>query len=103
MSVDELAAALRDPGRPITLLDVREDDEREVARIEPSLHIPMGQVARRMHEIPAGRPLVVYCHMGGRSEMVAAFLEANGHPDVANLAGGIDAWSRKVDPKVPRY
>ena len=103
MSVEELAEKLKDPGTAPILLDVREDDERATARIEPSLHIPMGQIVQRVSEIPRGRPLVVYCHSGGRSSMVAGFLENRGHPDVANLEGGIDAWSRRVDPTVPRY
>jgi rhodanese-related sulfurtransferase len=87
----------------LLLLDVREDDERATAVIEPSLHIPVGQIAHRVEELPKDRRIVVYCHMGGRSEMVAGFLSARGHADVANLAGGIDAWSKTVDPKVPRY
>ncbi len=99
----ELAERLRSDGDRLFLLDVREDDEREAARIEPSVHIPMGQVPRRLAEIPRDRTVVVYCHMGGRSAMVAGFLEAQGYTDVANLTGGIDDWSTAVDPKVPRY
>jgi sulfur-carrier protein adenylyltransferase/sulfurtransferase len=99
----EVARLLKDPSANVLLLDVREDDERETAAIQPSVHIPMGQIAQRAGELPADRRIVVYCHMGGRSNMVAAFLANHGHPDVANLSGGIDAWSRTVDPDVPRY
>lgn len=87
----------------VLLLDVREPDERETAAIEPSLHIPMRDVPARLSEIPRNRTVVVYCHGGTRSAMIAGFLEAHGYPDVANLSGGIDAWSLRVDPKVPRY
>jgi len=92
----------KSPGR-VLLLDVREPFERETAVIEPSLHIPMGEIESRMEEIPKDRDLIVYCHGGFRSAMVAGFLEAQGFPSVANLSGGIDAWSVDVDPKVPRY
>jgi rhodanese-related sulfurtransferase len=103
ISPEEVAKLLRDPKSPILLLDVREDDERETARIEPSLHIPMGQITQRAGELPKDRRIVVYCHSGVRSQMVAGFLAQRGHADIANLVGGIDAWSRTVDPDVPRY
>ncbi len=103
LSPQEVAEKLKHgPGR-VLLLDVREPDERELAAIEPSLHIPMRDVPQRLSELPKEREVVVYCHSGTRSAMIAAFLEGKGYPNVANLSGGIDAWSRKVDPKVPRY
>jgi rhodanese-related sulfurtransferase len=92
----------RDPD-DVVLLDVREPAEREAARIEPSIHIPMDAVPDELEQIPRDRKVVVYCHHGARSEMVAGFLEESGFPDVANLVGGIDAWSERVDPDVPRY
>lgn len=85
------------------LLDVREDDEREVARIEPSLHIPMGELPRRLSELPSERTIIVYCHHGSRSQMVGAFLEQEGFRSVINLQGGIDAWAADVDPAMARY
>ncbi len=103
LAPEEVARLLKDPGSKVLLLDVREDDEREAARIEPSLHIPMGQLVPRAGELPKDRRIVVYCHMGGRSQMVASYLATHGHPDVANLTGGIDAWSETVDSTVPRY
>jgi len=98
-----VAQRLRDAPERLLLLDVREPFERELATIEPSVHIPMREVAARLAEIPRDREVVVYCHGGTRSMMVAAFLENRGYPSVANLSGGIDAWSVRVDPKVPRY
>jgi rhodanese-related sulfurtransferase len=92
----------KDSGR-ILLLDVREDDERAVARIEPSMHIPMNSVPDRLSDLPRDRRIVVFCHHGGRSYAVAGYLETEGFKDVTNLTGGIDEWSRLVDPNVPRY
>lgn len=100
---EELAQRMRAQDSRVVLLDVRELDERETARIEPSLHIPMYEVPRRVAEIPKDREVVVYCHTGTRSMMVAGYLESQGYSGVGNLTGGIDAWSRKVDPTVPRY
>jgi rhodanese-related sulfurtransferase len=100
----ELAAWLADPRRekPI-LLDVREPWEWQTARIEGSRHIPMREVPSRLSEIEAGRDVVAICHHGGRSQQVAMFLEKNGFASVHNLQGGVDAWSRTVDPAVPLY
>ena len=100
---EEVARRLREAPQTFLLLDVREPDEREVAVIEPSLHIPMGEVLDRLAEIPRDREVVVYCHVGGRSQLIAAYLEAEGFERVANLTGGIDLWSQTVDPSVPRY
>lgn len=99
----DLAERMRDASGRIVLLDVRELDERETARIEPSMHIPMNEVPRRVGEIPKDREVVVYCHSGTRSMMVAGYLEGQGFAGVRNLTGGIDAWSRTIDPSVPRY
>ena len=101
-TVEAVAQRLRSTSPPF-LLDVREADERAAARIDPSVHIPMREVPSRLVELPRDRPVVVYCHTGTRSMMVAAYLENHGFHDVANLSGGIDAWSVRVDPAVPRY
>jgi rhodanese-related sulfurtransferase len=103
LSPREVAERLKRSGSHVLLLDVREPDERETASIEPSLHIPMREVPDRLSEIPKDREIVVYCHGGARSAMIAGFLEGKGYRRVANLSGGIDAWSRTVDPNVPRY
>jgi rhodanese-related sulfurtransferase len=103
LSPSEVAEKLHQGSGRLLLLDVREPDERAMAVIEPSLHIPMREVPKRLSELPKDREIVVYCHGGTRSAMIAGFLEGHGYPHVANLSGGIDAWSRTVDPKVPRY
>jgi rhodanese-related sulfurtransferase len=100
---EALAELLRSGSAAPVVLDVREPDEREAARIEPSVHIPMQEIPSRLSEFPRDRPLVVYCHHGRRSAMVAGYLEHAGFSDVSNLTGGIDAWSLRVDPAVPRY
>jgi rhodanese-related sulfurtransferase len=99
----ELADLLKTDRGKVVLLDVREDEERAVASIEPSLHIPMNSVPDHLAELPRDRRIVAYCHHGGRSYAVAGYLETEGFKDVTNLTGGIDEWSRLVDPKVPRY
>lgn len=93
----------RRQGRPLSLLDVREPWEAEIASLEGSRLLPLGQLADRLDELPRGRPLVVYCHLGIRSANAVAFLRAEGFPAATSLAGGIEAWSREVDPTVPRY
>ena len=99
----EVARRLKAAHEVPLLLDVREDDERSTARIDPSVHIRMSEVPARLGELPRDRPIVVYCHHGTRSAMVAGYLEAMGFEHIANLTGGIDAWSLEVDARVARY
>jgi rhodanese-related sulfurtransferase len=100
----ELAAWLDDHGRekPL-LLDVREPWEYEKARIEDARLIPMRELPARIAEIDDDRDVVAICHHGGRSMQAAMFLEKQGFKRVHNLVGGIDAWSRSVDPAVALY
>ena len=98
-----IARRLKTEPNKILLLDVREPYERELAVIEPSVHIPMNEIVERANELPRDRELVVYCHGGARSMMVGVYLENHGFKAVTNLAGGIDAWSVEVDPSIPRY
>ena len=88
---------------PPQLLDCREPGEWEFCRIPGAEHIPMRQIPQRYAELDATRPVVVYCHHGIRSQAVVEFLLREGFIRVANLTGGIDAWSLSVDPAVPRY
>ena len=85
------------------LLDVREPWERATARIEPSQHIPMGDIPARVQEIDPDDRIIVYCHHGVRSLNVAAWLRQQGYEQVQSMAGGIDRWSRFIDSKVPLY
>jgi len=94
----------RATGARLTLLDVREDWETQLAPVpEPHLHIPMGQVPERLGELDPAVETVVLCRSGGRSMEVARYLERKGFATVANLTGGILAWSRDIDPTIPQY
>jgi rhodanese-related sulfurtransferase len=94
---------LLDAGQPLVLLDVREPEEVALGRIAGAVHIPMGDIPGRVHELDPDADIVVYCHHGMRSASVAAFLTQRDFTSVANLSGGIDAWSLTVDPSLPRY
>jgi adenylyltransferase/sulfurtransferase len=92
-------------GEPVYLLDVRQPDEHAYAALPDSTLIPLGELPARAGEVepPPGALVVVYCHHGVRSLGGAALLEQAGVRPVASLAGGIDAWSQLIDPRVPRY
>jgi rhodanese-related sulfurtransferase len=91
-------------GAEMTLLDVREDWETTLAPVPADIvHIPMGQIPQRLTELDPQRETVVICRSGGRSLQVAQFLSAQGFASVSNLAGGILAWSRDLDPRIPQY
>jgi rhodanese-related sulfurtransferase len=91
----------------LLLLDVREPWEFEIAAIRlpgaNTLNLPMDQVPQRLAELNPSQPILCICHHGMRSAQVVAFLERAGFGSVYNLAGGVDAWSVRVDPAVPRY
>jgi rhodanese-related sulfurtransferase len=97
----------RDPEVPRVLLDVREAWEVQTASVVPTgfslVAIPMNEIPSRLGELDAAHRIACLCHHGARSQRVAAFLTQNGFTDVANVAGGIDAWSMQHDPSVPRY
>jgi len=92
-----------DTGETLTVLDVREPWEIELASLPGTLNIPLNEVPARLGELDPKAALVVMCHAGGRSRRAAEFLSARGFTHVANLAGGIDAWSRDIDPDLPTY
>lgn len=85
------------------LLDVRELWEFDTCHLEGSLHIPMGEITRRLDELPNDQEIVVICHHGIRSMQVARFLLHNGFEKVINLSGGVDGWAKDVDPDMPLY
>jgi adenylyltransferase/sulfurtransferase len=104
ISVEQLKAIV-DRGEPICLIDVRQPWEHDTAALPDSVLMPLDQLIAHADEIapPGGAAVVVYCHHGIRSLSGAALLEQMGFAEVYSLAGGIDAWSRLVDPSVPRY
>jgi len=99
-------AALRDrlaSDDPPVVLDVREPWEIEIVALPAILAIPLGNLTARAAEVPRDRPVAVMCHHGGRSAQATAWLRQQGFGRVMNVAGGIDAWARMIDPSVPRY
>jgi len=101
MTVKELKQRI-DTGEDVFLLDVREPYEYQIAQIGGKL-IPQNDVPQRLAEIPRDREIVVQCRSGARSQKIAEFLKQSGYTTVANLAGGILAWSDEIDPKVQKY
>ena len=93
----------RDRGDKPLVIDVREDWELQLARIPDVLHVPMNQVPARLGDLSRDAETIVMCHAGGRSLRVAHFLANQGFTNVANLTGGISAWSELVDATVPQY
>jgi sulfur-carrier protein adenylyltransferase/sulfurtransferase len=101
ISVTELKQR-RDAGEDVFVLDVREPFEYQIANIGGKL-IPQGEIPQRLAELDRDREIVVQCKSGGRSQRIAEFLKQQGYEKVANLSGGILAWSDQIDPKVPKY
>ena len=99
---EELKARL-DRGEALTLLDVREPGEFEIAHLQGARLIPRATLAERLGELSTADEVVVYCKMGGRSAQATKLLLDMGFQKVRNLKGGIDAWSERVDPSLPRY
>lgn len=99
ISVEQLRD-LRARRVPFLLLDVREPSEFATGAIAGAVNIPMGQVERRLGELPTDRKIVVMCHSGRRSGIVAARLNELGYRNAISLSGGIEAWMQRVDPKL---
>ena len=95
--------ARRVAGTAPVVIDVREGWELQLASILGVLHIPMNEIPAKLGELDKDSEIVVMCRSGGRSMQVAQFLARNGFQSVANLTGGILAWSREVDPSVQQY
>jgi sulfur-carrier protein adenylyltransferase/sulfurtransferase len=102
ISVRELKTKM-DMKEALTLIDVREPYEYEIARIDGSRLIPLGELATHVSELPRSGTLVLQCHGGGRSEHAVKILQEAGFENALNLTGGIDAWSVEIDSTVPRY
>lgn len=98
----EAAEALREGGDRITLLDVRDPWETDIAVLPGAVVIPLSELADRTGELDRDKPVIAYCHAGVRSRRAASVLQREGF-DVRSIRGGIDGWSQTVDPDVPRY
>ena len=94
----------RSEPNPPLLLDVREPWEFATAQLPDSTLIPMGEITSRAHaELDPDQPIVVLCHHGARSLSVTMWLRNQGFDHAQSLAGGIDHYSRTIDPTIPRY
>ena len=102
ITVSELAA-WRAEGRDFALVDVREPWELEICRLDGAQSIPLQQIPTRRNEIAPDRPVVVFCHHGGRSAQAVAFLRRAGFAQAINLEGGIHAWAHEVDTSMGTY
>ena len=95
--------ARRAAGTAPLVIDVREAWELQLASIPGVMHVPMNEIPAKLGELDKHGEIVVMCRSGGRSMQVAQFMARNGFESVANLTGGILAWSRDVDPSVAQY
>ncbi len=102
ISVQELKQ-LRDRQPDIYLLDVREEAEWDIARIEGAHLTPLSTLEKNFEGIPKDRPVYCFCKIGGRSARAVAFLKTQGYSNIVNVKGGIQAWSQEIDPAVPQY
>lgn len=101
ISVEDLKARL-DRKDSFILLDVREPHEYEIAKIAGSKLIPLGTLPARLDELDKSAEIVVHCKMGGRSARACELLRSKGF-NAANVQGGINAWSERIDTSVPQY
>lgn len=102
ISPRELKARL-DAGEALTVIDVRDDWEIQLASLPGTLNIPMDDLIESLDKVPKDQPVVIMCHTGGRSIQIAYWLRAQGYANVLNLSTGIEGWSQDVDPAVPTY
>jgi adenylyltransferase/sulfurtransferase len=102
ITVHDLKARI-DAGEKSVIVDVREPHEWEISSIEGTLRIPKGQVVARAAEIPRDVEVVVHCKTGVRSRDAILMLQDLGFTNLVNLAGGINAWAREIDKRLPMY
>jgi rhodanese-related sulfurtransferase len=94
---------LLDRGENLLFVDVREIWEHQLCYIEGSQLIPLGQLSSNLATLEAAEEVVLFCHSGRRSLDAAAWLRSQGISGARSMSGGIDRWSREIDPSVPRY
>ena len=94
---------MRKSGEEHTLLDIREEEELAISSIDGAVHIPMNTLPENLDQLTKDHPIVVMCHVGGRSAQVCDWLNSNGFENAVNLEGGISAWSADIDSSVPSY
>lgn len=104
ITVKELSSILSEQKDGRRIIDVREQDEYDIARIEGTELIPLSQfIVRAPKELSTGEKIIIFCHHGGRSMQACHWLMKEGYEDLSNVVGGIEEWSVQIDPQVPRY
>ena len=103
VTVQEMKRALDDPKLGVTVIDVREPDEYQIARVPGVPLIPLSALPRRFTELDPGRHIYIHCKSGGRSMKALQFLRDRGFKHLKSVKGGIDAWSDEIDHTVPKY
>jgi len=104
LEIDPAAlAGLRSGPQAYALLDVREPWELAICGFPEALHVPLGELAGREHELPGDRPLIVFCHSGRRSLLATQYLRRLGLNEAVNLRGGVEAYALEVDASMARY
>jgi len=94
---------MRINNEPHTLLDIREAHELELCSIDGSIDIPMNTLPENIEKLPKNKPLIVMCHIGGRSAQVVNWLIQSGYNNALNLEGGISAWAQTIDSELAQY
>lgn len=102
ISVEETKARM-DAGDDFVLIDCREPEEYEIAKIEGSVLIPLSDFEEGIKQIDKDADIVIHCKMGGRSAQAQAWMLQNGYTRVLNMTGGITSWSHEIDPDIPVY
>lgn len=103
---EDLRALMDQPGeRSFRLIDVREQDEFDLCKLDQAELLPLSSFAETALKRLAGekRPIILYCHHGMRSGNATQWLMQKGVGNVINLTGGIDAWALTVEPTMTRY
>jgi len=92
-----------DCNEDFVLIDVRENQELGICKLDKAIHIPMKSIPVYLNQIDFKKPVVVMCKSGGRSAQVCQFLNEQGHADVYNLSGGIISWALEIDSTMATY
>ena len=102
ITVNELKR-LVDNGKPVNLVDVREQHEYDLCRIDGSRLIPLAQIPVRFKDLNPSDEYILYCHTGNRSAAAVDYLRLRGFSRTKSLKGGIDQWAAEIDYSMPRY
>jgi sulfur-carrier protein adenylyltransferase/sulfurtransferase len=103
VTVQDMKTALENPSQGIEVVDVRENDEYQLAHVNHVRLLPLSQLPQRIGELDPQRSYYLHCKAGGRSLKAVQFLKQHGFKNVKSVRGGITAWSDQIDPAVPKY